>query len=1109
MTENHPPPKHAGLDAARMSLISPPPEEELQHVFGKTHNTANTKRKRQTPSKAPAEATPNPKPRKSNRRPADEDSPTRNRSPLPNNPNADWLPPRAHSQRRSVTPYEPPTDVFTSPREVFLRVPGPTSTRSKRRTPSVQPATPLRVLLHSIKKEMPPIDLSRPMTPPSPTDDPLLLSPTPLASSSSPCRRFVPLPDNDDRHTTDSMDLDISESFDEPQPGAGGSDFSDSDSEGELPNNPTAAHVTPPRRVDSAVRTPPRRCQYSPQEEDFVTNSTVRTKPDPPTPNTAARAAAWGVWGSPYPGRGPEGEGGSFRMDGRRRTSGESNSLVARGAFDFDFSTRDDEDEPLEEGVSILRALREEDEQRAMAMNLDLEQDEEEEEVRSMSVEAEEEHDQHPVHAPTPRQSTGLQAPWLQETTHVQTPPTRRTPIIPPRTERLRSPFEDEDIRMGDADDHILTAVGTRNPSTPSPIKSRHLGTPSSGLYTAPFPRDSPFVPADPDRDLRDGQVDSSAEDAEDSDDNSSILGLVKITSTDPRAAARAAAILKQHDYDCFTRLQRRHSFSGIGKGKTPASPAQPRKSLGGLQDINELRRRAKERQKHRKGQEKERAQTPRVVGERVYFPGSPQPVTTAQLLAEAEEEVSLSGIGRSPSRDEMASTRMPALRVDQEEPAEEDEQDWTKNDWKRLDACFTDERIELASRSGMKPRPSTPSFQTPVRRPTEAAVMMAAADAVDIDAVVARYVDLYGDKWDTAALTQRVRALQNKQRAGHVAPPTPKQILHASSPLMREVTGFSGRRASMNMPTLTPLGRPTRPSRAHLPPPLTAGAPFSALPPTPEPARRRRVPGSLFAPRYSHLLEEAVAVSGSGTPAKEPEANTAYQDFPTDEQEQTDSEGHGSDDSEQQASFDSEQQDASFASSSASNEDPDAEMAPTTPLREHEAQLAAAPPAMITKRVKGFLFSYLPTLSKTARPPARTKLPTGPRLPVPPAELLEKRRGPVTTPVRPPLPKARAPKELVTLQPAPQLAKKPTVARRAPQRLVELNHITPPKEEPVVRQGPRPRTGSGGSVKDMVRNFEALDNARTVAKEAEVKRVRSVGDLGKRAGAGRPIWRP
>jgi hypothetical protein len=200
--------------------------------------------------------------------------------------------------------------------------------------------------------------------------------------------------------------------------------------------------------------------------------------------------------------------------------------------------------------------------------------------------------------------------------------------------------------------------------------------------------------------------------------------------------------------------------------------------------------------------------------------------------------------------------------------------------------------------------------------------------------------------------------------------------------------------------------------------------------------------------------------------------------------------------------------------------------MAPATPLREREALLQhpataqPAQPATIGKRVKGFLFSYLPTLAKTAPPaPLCTGLPQRPRLPLPPLELLQKERGPVTTPVRPPLPKTRAPKELVNLQPAPPPPPKSFLPKRVPpKRLVDLHHVSPPPEEAPRVPHVRPRTSSGGSVKDLVKNFEALDGVRKGAQGAEVKRVRSVGDFGgannnKRTGAGggagRPMWRP
>lgn len=93
----------------------------------------------------------------------------------------------AKGSRRSATPippYEPPSDVFTPPREVFLS-PGPSKNISKslkrkgvnstkRKGPRVNTTN---LLPAQVKQEVPDdIDLRAPMPPPSPTDDPLLLS---------------------------------------------------------------------------------------------------------------------------------------------------------------------------------------------------------------------------------------------------------------------------------------------------------------------------------------------------------------------------------------------------------------------------------------------------------------------------------------------------------------------------------------------------------------------------------------------------------------------------------------------------------------------------------------------------------------------------------------------------------------------------------------------------------------------------------------------------------------------------------------------------------------------------------------------------------------------
>ncbi|KAJ6454640.1 hypothetical protein C8R45DRAFT_1189232 [Mycena sanguinolenta] len=463
MNENTEPQKH--IEAARMQLISPPPEEELQrtHVFGFPRTNTNTamaqtKRKRASgvtigsPSKTsaePVEATPNPKPRKAHRRRTSTlESPSRPsfaHAHAHANPNADYVPPvtltapHGHGRRSaSVTPYEPPPDVFTPPREVLLALP-PLSTRKaapkqktkekeRTATPRARTQTPLRVVVHSVKKEPPPsIDRTRPMTPPSPTDDPLLLLPSLSPVKATHIRkRSVPVPtfdeededgvrssdaayapidwtaglpldlDAPDAPTSDSMDIDMDPaSFDGPLPvtltlplsvplaasadydydydanANAGWDSSDDDEGGDadaLPTTTTTAlgptsslnslpgasptpagsRGTPTRtstRIRSATPTisllppfslaqpmptavptasmstmatlPTTPATTTPSLILNNTNSTTNntnanlqvadflhpTKPDPLTLRTRTRAEAWGVWGSPWPGR--------------------------------------------------------------------------------------------------------------------------------------------------------------------------------------------------------------------------------------------------------------------------------------------------------------------------------------------------------------------------------------------------------------------------------------------------------------------------------------------------------------------------------------------------------------------------------------------------------------------------------------------------------------------------------------------------------------------------------------------------------------------------------------------------------------------------------------
>lgn len=79
---------------------------------------------------------------------------------------------RARRSATPIPPYEPPPDIFTPPRQVFINPPATSTVRSSRRKTGTKAKKPLKIV---IKQEMPDIDLTLPMPPPSPSDDPLLL----------------------------------------------------------------------------------------------------------------------------------------------------------------------------------------------------------------------------------------------------------------------------------------------------------------------------------------------------------------------------------------------------------------------------------------------------------------------------------------------------------------------------------------------------------------------------------------------------------------------------------------------------------------------------------------------------------------------------------------------------------------------------------------------------------------------------------------------------------------------------------------------------------------------------------------------------------------------
>jgi hypothetical protein len=303
----------------------------------------------------------------------------------------------------------------------------------------------------------------------------------------------------------------------------------------------------------------------------------------------------------------------------------------------------------------------------------------------------------------------------------------------------------------------------------------------------------------------------------------------------------------------------------------------------------------------------------------------------------------------------------------------------------------------------------------------------------------------------------KRAKALQKKQRSGQGAPPTP-------------TLRFSSVSSTPTVPDFTPV-HPARRQGVNSMQPKLAAPSFLAQ-------TTQRLPPSLLAPRYSHLLEEAKSLSkqdslGPRSPSESPAPLTPVaNDRPVDDV--------------------------------------------TLHMKQEESEQEILLSPSVGSRVKGFLFSYLPTL-KTKTPAQKTRQPARPGLPLPPPELLEKPRGPIITPQPKPVPRSTHPKELVNLQHAPP----PTLIPMPPRilkRLVNLRPVSPPPVASAPMMIPEGRRNSGGSVKDLVSSFEEMDRSREIEAHAlEIRRKKSAARLAAEAtntnttmttNSGRPAWR-
>lgn len=279
--------------------------------------------------------------------------------------------------------------------------------------------------------------------------------------------------------------------------------------------------------------------------------------------------------------------------------------------------------------------------------------------------------------------------------------------------------------------------------------------------------------------------------------------------------------------------------------------------------------------------------------------------------------------------------------------------------------------------------------------------------------------------------ILKRAKALQKKQRTGQGAPPTP-------------TLRFSSVSSTPTVPDFTPVHPARRQGFSSTLPMLAA--PEFQVQTTP------RLPASLMGPRYSHLLEEARSLSKQDGPEPSTPGEPSSDDEPT-----------------------------TGATSYLTPDHSVQEVVPQTPS--------------MRSRMKGFFFSYLPTLKKKT-PVQRTHEPARPGLPLPPPEVLEKPRGPVVTPQPRPAPRPAHPKELVNLQHAPPPTRIPALPR-APKRLVDLRPVSPPPVASTPVNIPEGRRSSAGSVKDLVNSFEEMDQSREIeARALELRRQKSRGRL-------------
>ncbi|KAH7905052.1 hypothetical protein BJ138DRAFT_1130682 [Hygrophoropsis aurantiaca] len=547
-------------------------------------------------------------------------------SPYASNANADYAPSNTCQSRqclyrtrgRSSTPipaYEPPSERFTPPREIVV-------TPTLSRTPKISKSSKRKTISHAkhntVKKELPEVDLSRAFTPPSPTEDPLLLSGESLANKKSLRSRLTP------SFTSSPNSFDVTEahrSFASRLSGV--SNNFDTD---ELYSNPPAFNLSSMPSSegwsdsDSA-------CEDFDQTGEYTGKFklvSIPTKEDPPTSGTRDRMESWGRPVSPFP-YGPRLESllPEAELDDEEEIVGRLATSSSQAALH-------------DLGTSTEREVRVNDEL---------------------------------------RESNGAEKS--------SAPRSFGEVFATPRAKESEGGYANRD--MGTTESPLFSVVGTNDEfdedalHTPDDLEDerqvdRELSLELEDTYRLESPKAVASFPIEDTVDSSDDEVPMDSD-------------IIKITSGDPAAAARAAAILRLHDYDCLLA-----SSKPTRRLSAPASNAISkkvrRKTIG---DVGIMKR------------------TPSVSQRRTSLQGDNRSLldffdAPDEFLCEVENRVNDESfyLNHIPKK-ALAIFPSPQLARSPHHLATTYEQrEWYKADWKCLDNCFKEEQISMGNLLGV-----------------------------------------------------------------------------------------------------------------------------------------------------------------------------------------------------------------------------------------------------------------------------------------------------------------------------------------------------------------------------------------------------------------------